>query len=286
MTTVPAPGPIGFDTLLSRSWTLFRRNWIVALPPVIAGVIVILALMVLVAVFVVAALAAGGLKRGGSPVPVPFFAGYFGIMLVAIVLYLWGYTAMFGMADAAWERGTATFGDGSAAFFARAGAVFVAGIGLFGVGIAALILALPTLLLALLAYPVVTMYVMPAVVSGGRGGFEAIGESFQLVRRFPGQSIIAFLVLVAIWYGISFIGGFFVLPLEFSMLPQGSETVPHAPPIALAVICGLGYLVAMAASMAYSGFFALALTGLYRDLAPRANASPLPPAPSGIVPAP
>jgi hypothetical protein len=206
--------------------------------------------------------------------------GYLAFIVFVLLVTLWGYSAMFGMADAAWARGTATFGDGFAAFRSRAGAVVVAGIGVCGLAIAALILAIPTLFIALLALPLVTMYVMPSVISGRRGGFEAIAESFRLVRRYLGPSVIAILVLLAIWYGLSFIGAIFIFPLEFSVLPQGSDTMPHMPPIALAVVCGVGYLISILLSMAYSGFFALAIVGLYRDLAARegmlpASADPL-----------
>lgn len=284
MTTLPAAGPIGLDTLLSRTWALFRRNWIVALPPIIAGLLTVVAIAAWAAYFIVAAIAHGGLDRAGSQLGASFLASYCIVLLLAVALTLWGYTAMFGMADAAWARGTATFADGFAAFRTRAGAVIVAGIGVFGLAIAALILAIPTLFIALLALPLVTMYVMPSVVSGRHGGFEAIGESFRLVRRFFGPSIVAILVLVAIWYGISFVGAFFVMPLEFAVMPQGSDTMPRMPPLGLAVFCGIGYLLSILVSMAYSGFFALAMVGLYRDLAPRTAASPLPPAPAGIVP--
>ena len=283
MTIVPVAGPIGFDTLLSRSWALFRRNWIVALPPLIAGFITIAGAAVFIAVATVALLASGP-RHPSASLGGAFVASYLLFVALVLVATLWGYTAMFGMADAAWERGTATFGDGFAAFRSRAGAVIVAGIGIFGLAIAAVILAIPTLLISLLALPLLAMYVMPSVVSGRRGGFEAIGESFRLVRRFFGPSIITMLVLLAIWYGISFVGAFFILPLEFAVMPQGADTMPRMPPIGLAVFCGIGYLLSIVASMVYSGFFALAIVGLYRDLAPRAAASPLPPAPAGIVP--
>ncbi|MBV8644423.1 MAG: hypothetical protein JO225_10960, partial [Candidatus Eremiobacteraeota bacterium] len=40
-----------------------------------------------------------------------------------------------------------------------------------------LLLAIPTLGIALIALPLFTMYVIPAVVSGGHDGYTAIGES-------------------------------------------------------------------------------------------------------------
>jgi hypothetical protein len=281
----PPPAPIGFDTLLSRSWALFKTNWIVALPPVIAGVVSVLAIGVWTVVLTLAVIAAS--VRAHAPAAerliVPLAASGVVLIVLVVVLVLWSYAAMYGMADAAWARGTATFADGFAAFRTRAGALIVAMIGMIGLALAAVILALPTLLLSILALPLATMYVLPSVVSGGRGGFEAIGESFRLVRRFFGQSIVAFLVLIAILYGISLVGTVFILPLEFSVMPQGSE-LPHAPPLGLALVCGVGYLLSIVASTAYTGFYALAIVGLYRDLAPRAAAAPLPPAPAGIVP--
>ncbi|MDB5072570.1 MAG: hypothetical protein JWM87_3681 [Candidatus Eremiobacteraeota bacterium] len=279
MTIVPAPIP--FDTLLSRSWALFRRNWIVALPPVIAGLITIAGAVVFAVIATVAVLASGP-RHPSATLGGTFVVSYFGFVALVLVVTLWGYTAMFGMAGAAWERGTATFGDGFAAFRSRGGAVIVAAIGVFGLAIAAVILAIPTLLVSLLALPLLVMYVMPSVISGGRGGFEAIGESVRLVRRFFGPSVITLLVLLAIWYGISFVGAFFILPLEFAVMPQGADVMPRMPPIGLAVFSGIGYVLSILASMAYSGFFALAVVGLYRDLAPRAAASPLPPAPAGM----
>lgn len=283
MTIVPAASPIGFDTLLSRSWALFRRNWIVALPPLIAGLVTIAGVAVFGAIAVVAVVASAS-RHSSAALGGTFVVSYLVFVALVLVATLWGYTAMFGMADAAWERGTTTFGDGFAAFRSRGGAVIVAAIGITGLAIAAFILAIPTLLISLLALPLLTMYVMPAVVGGRRGGFEAIGESMRLVRRFFGPSIITMLVLLAIWYGISFIGAFFILPLEFAVMPQGADTTPRMPPLGLAVFCGIGYLLSIGASMVYSGFFALAIVGLYRDLAPREAVSPLPPAPAGIVP--
>lgn len=290
MTTLPAPGPIGFDTLLSRSWELFKRNWIVALPPVIASFVSLSVVGALATVLIVSAFTAAAtdkIDRLGSVLAGSFVVSFFAVALLVAVLSFWAYTATFGMADAAWERGRASFADGNAAFFRRGGATFVAFVGMVGLSIAALILALPTLGLALLALPLALMYVMPAVVSGGRGGFAAIGESFRLVRRFPGQSIIAILILVAILYGTSFIGAFFVMPVEFAAMPPGGAepALPRLPPIGLLVGCGIGYVLSLIVTTAYYGYMAIALTGLYRDLAPRADVPPVPvPATLGVPP--
>lgn len=276
-TPPPPPGPVPFDQLFSHSWQVFRRNWTIALPPVIAGIVTMVGFLTFVVLIAVAAFASaiGGRVNGSAIASLAL--GYCAFLVVAILVGLWGYVSMFGMADAAWTRGTATFGDGFAAFRERGGATFLSWIGIFGLAIAALILALPTLGIALLAFPLVVMYVMPSAVVGRRGGFEAIGESFRLVRRFFGTSALTALVLVAISYGIGMIGGFAVYPVEIAAMPVGGSdpTAFRVPPIPLLVGSGLVYVVSLVASMAYYGFAATVLVGLYRDLIARPEPAPV-----------
>ncbi len=280
MTAPPVRDPLAFDALLSSSWVLFRRNWIVALPPLIAAVIVIGVVAVLAAVALVWAIGAGSKHESLEPLYAVGLLLYVLLCIGGIALSIWAYCAMFGMADAAWEHGTTTFADGNAAFRARGGAFLVAIIGFIGVGIVALILALPTLFIALLALPLFTMYALPAVVGGGRGGFEAIGDSFRLVRRFFLPSLITCVVLYGIAYGISFIAAIPIVPLELAMMPGSGETMPHVPPIPLLVFGGIGYLAAIVVQLAYTGFYAIAIVGMYRALI----AQPPPPIASPAVP--
>lgn len=283
MIAPPARDPLAFDALLSSSWALFRRNWIVALPPVIALAIWLVTFAVLAGIAVATALSGtGGMQHEPSTSLIwVVVLLYLVALIVGIGVNVWAYAAMFGMADAAWERGTTTLADGNAAFRARVGPFLLALLGLIGVGIAALILALPTLFLALLALPLFTMYVLPAVVGGGRGGFDAIGESFRLVVRFFLPSLIACLVLYGIMYGISFIATLPILPLEFSIMPGPGETMPHFPPIPLLILGVTGYVIAIVASLAYYGFYAIAIVGLYRSLIaqPVPTATPAVPSP-------
>jgi hypothetical protein len=266
VTTLPAPDPLAFGELLSRSWALFKRNWIVALPMVIAVGVMIVAFVVF-AVIVIATLArSNNFSQLSSRTIAGLVIGYLAFFVVLTVAVWWATVATYGMAHAAWERGTTTFADGFAAFRFRGWQVVVAFIGLVGIGIAAVILALPTLGLALLALPILTMYTLPSVVGGGRGGFEAIGESFRLVRRFFLPSLITVLVLLAIQYGIGMVGGIAIFPLEFSVLPSGHETGLRMPPIPLLVGTGLLYVVSLIAGLAYSGFYAITLVGMYRSL--------------------
>jgi hypothetical protein len=274
MIAPPVRDPLAFDALLSSSWALFRRNWIVALPLVIAAFVIIVAVVILAAVAIAIAVATGSTQQPNTSVIVVFALLYIVLCVGIVALSLWAYAAMFGMADAAWERGTATFADGNAAFRSRGGALLLALIGLLGVGIVALILALPTLLIALLAFPLFTMYVLPAVVSGRRGGFEAIADSFRLVRAYFLPSLIAFVVLFGISYGISFIGAIPIVPLELAMLPSAGQTTPNLPSIPLLIFGGVGYLIAIALQLAYAGFYAIALVGMYRSLTAQPSAAP------------
>ncbi len=279
MSMVSPPAPSGVDTLLARSWTLFKRGWIVALPPFIGTTIIIAAMVVYVAALIAAGIA-DAIARHGDTLPTTLLTtigvGYVVVLVGAVVVSLWAYAAMFGMADALWEHGTTSFGDGFAAFRTRGAALFVAGIGFFGLAIVALVLALPTLCLALFAYPLLTMYTVPAVVSGGRGGFEAFGESFRLVRAYFVPSIIAMLVLYGIWYGVSLVGSVAIVPLEMSVMPEGSSDAGlRMPPIPLMIGSAFAYVITLVASIAYAGFIAVALTGLYRELTGRL-ASPQP----------
>jgi hypothetical protein len=283
VTTAPAPKPLGLDALLKQSWLLFKRNWTVALPPFIAMFAIMIVVFVVVLVCVFAAVAHGSPERWSGGFIATLVGAY--LMLIAFVLLasLWAGVAMFGMADAVWERGTTTLGDGMAAFGACAGASFVAMVGMFGLAIAAIVLFLPTLGLSIIALPFVTMYVFPAVVTGRRGGFEAIRESFLLVRHFFGASAIVYLVLYAIQYGISLLMLGAIFPLEFAMIPMGSDTGLRMPPLPLLGFSGTLYLATIVALIAYNGFHTLALVGMYRDLLAQPAHQALPPAGGAIV---
>ena len=289
MTTVQAPEPARFEAILSRTWALFKPNWTIALPPLIAIIVIVIGAAALGAASVVAAVGASATRNshGAEGLVAGLIVAVLVYVIAAFLLAMWGVLAMYGMADAVWTRGSATFADGNATFFSRFGAVLVAFVGMVGIVFAALILALPTLGLALLAMPLVTMYVLPSVVSGRRGGFEAIGESFRLVRRFFVPSALTLLILYAIAYGLSFVGAIGIVPLEFSMMGTSGTSLPVFPPIPLLVICGTFYFASILLSVIYSGFQALALVGLYRELIAQPEYLPVPgpyPPPAPIVP--
>jgi hypothetical protein len=276
MTTTAPREPMSLETVLSGSWTLFRRNWIVTLPMVFVTIGLFVALVIVVVVAAVSGLATTTAKGVPSPGFVAALAvGY----LICLALFAFAAIAAtgatYGMADAAWERGTATFADGAAAMRTRTGALFVAIIGFVAAGVVMLILLIPTLGLAMLALPVVTMYVFPAVVCGGFGGFDAFRESWRLVRRYLGTSAIAVLILLAIQYLITMVMYVGILPLEIGIgaATSGSSRVPNLGlVIPLFVLFGVVMVLMVVFLYAFAAYHTLAIVGLYRWLRARAAA--------------
>ena len=270
MTAAAEVPPVSVDTLLRRSWTLLRTNWVIVAPMLIVAI----AFFVLFGGLAVLGIAYGVVSPHGTAASA---GGVIALLfLVAIVvgagLGAVAYDALYGMADAAWTRGTTTLGDGVAAAGARLGDTIVAMVGFVGVVIAAVILALPTLGLVFLALPLVTMYVFPAVVSGGFGGFAAFGESWRLVRRYFGTSAITMLILIAINYLISMVAWVAIVPFEFMAGGSGQGHPTLGAIAALIVVGGIVGIVVMIASLVYTAYYAIALTGLYRWLHARALA--------------
>jgi len=269
----PAPAPIEFGALFTRSWELFKRNWIVALPPIVAGflaIVVIGAFTVAAAVGAVATNAAHNAWRDYAEWAIGCSLVVF---LLLVVIGLWAQIATYAMADAAWARGTTTFDDAFAAFWSRAGAVLVAWIGTAGVAVLALILVLPTLGLSMIGLTLVTMYVLPAAIAGKRGGFEAIGESFTLIRRFFVPSLVTWLGLYAIQYGLTFLIYGAIVPLQISV-PTWSNSAMQMPPFPLLALSGGSFGIFALALFAYVGFSAIVQVGLYRDLSAQPELPP------------
>jgi hypothetical protein len=302
MTTTAPLTPMSLETILSGSWTLFRRNWIIALPMVFVTIGFFVALVIVAVVAIVSGLGTTTAKGVPSGLVAALAVGY----LISLVLFalaaLAATAATYGMADAAWERGTATFADGLAVAGTRTGALFVAMIGFVAAVVVMLILLIPTLGLVMLALPVVTMYVFPAVVCGGYGGFEAFRESWRLVRRYAGTSAIAILILLAIQYLIVMVMYVGILPLEIGIgaATSGSNHVPNLGlVIPLFVLLGVVMILTLLLSYGFAAYHTLAIVGLYRWLRARAVAEdaaalvtgplafagvPLPPAPEPPAP--
>jgi hypothetical protein len=283
-TLPPAPQPVPLETLLSRSWVLFRRNWIVAMPPIIATVVIALAAAAIFGSLAVTLWA----HRASTFTPQlggGFALGLLVVFVVIVAAGVWSEAAMFGMADAVWVKGTTTFGDGFAAFERRGVALLLAGVGIVGLVIVAFILALPTLGLAFIALPLFTMYVIPSVVTGGRDGFTAIGESFRLVQRFFGASAIVLLVLIAIQYGISMVASVPLYVFQFATLTtMESHKGGVVPALGALVLIGVWFVFAMIVLLAYKGYYTIAIVGLYRSLFAPPAVPPPPPASGPLMP--
>ena len=112
MTTVPAPPPLSLEALLSRTWSIFRRNWIIALPPLIAMIAIMVALVVIVIVCVAAAIAHGNPDHWSGGFIATLVGAYLLFIVLVLAASLWSTIASYAMADGAWHRGTTSFGDG------------------------------------------------------------------------------------------------------------------------------------------------------------------------------
>ncbi len=269
----PAPVVIRSKPLvepaLSQAWILFRRSWRLLIATLLlASVAAIVGFGTLIAVTMVP-LALHGAFATHAPLTPEFVARIAllsaGAFVVGVAAWLWTYAAAFGIADALLTRGSATFADAVLAFRRCWGALLLAAVGAMLIGMVAVLLAIPTLGLALLAFPLVLMYVPSSIVSGGRGGFAAIGESFRLVRRRLGASALAIVVLIAINYAISFLTFPFMLPLQFALATMDPKS-PAFPPVSVFVSCAIGLAVISIVGLAYYGYAALVLSGLYREI--------------------
>ncbi len=243
--------PYSIETLLARSWDVLRANPIVLVVPFVAALAIVAAFAWAMAQFGLLSFFAHlffldpqALQNLPTPPPRPgrvigwTFGGY---ALVALVVGYLLTACTFGIAGAAWERGHATLADGLAAARAALVPALVAFVGLLGLALVATVLALPTLFISFFAYAVFSMYVMPALFVGRRGGFAAIGESFRLVRRRFVPSLLTFLIAYALQYACSFL--FF--PLSF---------VPY------------GLFLSIALGYASFGVLAIIFVGQYRAL--------------------
>jgi|HubBroStandDraft_1064217.scaffolds.fasta_scaffold64537_2 hypothetical protein len=262
------PEPIRLEALLGGSWRLLRTHAAIVVP-LLLGLVFMVPVVAAFVDFIVRAQHADVLDdRAGWT--------FLGICVAWLLVYVYTFIALlatFAMADALWTRGTTSMGEGFRLALARFWPAVGAYIGLFGLALAALILILPTLGLSFLALLVFTMYVLPAVVGGRRGGFAAVEESLRIVRRYFGASALALLVAIAIEYAISLLFtplSFFAFALVgIPLTPPTTSTPPptlHMPPMPALVGAGVIFFLAMACLYAYYSFYALLTCGLYRSL--------------------
>jgi hypothetical protein len=283
-----AATPVKIDLILRLAWSLFSRDPIVALPMLVFVFAIVVMFGGLTVGLVMAVFSAAAHHQKGPPanlIPLGVAAGV--AWVLAFVLQPLVYTAVYGLADAAWMRDSATAADAFSAIRQRWVATYVAVVGYLALGFAAVILTIPTLGLVWFAFPVFTMYVFPAVVAGRRSGIDAIVESIRLVRHKLAISALATLILFAIQYAASFVVFPFLVPMQFAIMTStanGQQGLPHLEAWQFA-LAAAGYILLFALICASMGFNALVQTGLYRALQPigdtPSTALAAPPGPEG-----
>jgi hypothetical protein len=165
-----------------RAWQLLSENWIIIVPGLVIGIAAALIVWLLGIFGFATAVGFGTVGLGGAGVASAFLSiVVIGVVIMLATILAIAYTT--GMAGAAWRTGHTTLDDGAAAFRADGTQILVAVVLLFLIGIVAVALAVPTLGLAFLAYYIFFLYVLPAVIVGGRSGSDAIGDSARLAAR-------------------------------------------------------------------------------------------------------
>lgn len=184
-----------------RSWQLLTENWILIVPGLVIGIVAAIVVWLLTAYGIASAVGFSAVGMGGVGVMSAFLSTVLvGVVLMLATILVIAYTT--GMAGAAWRTGKATLDDGAAAFRTDGVQIFVAVVLLFLLGIVAVALAVPTLGLALLAFYLFFLYVLPSVIVGNRPATEAISESARMtMRNFV--ATIAIVILLAIAFMIA-----------------------------------------------------------------------------------
>ncbi len=210
------------ESVLSRSWQLLTRNWIIIVPGIVIG------LVVGIIDDILAPPATYG-DPATTGVAVAHAVGGVVSSLIAVVVGIAGFVATqcytVGMAGAAWERGRTTLADGAAALRDDATNVLTTAFGTLVLGFLAALLALPTLFVSVIVFYLFLLFAIPAAIVGNRRGFSAIGESISIARhRFLTVLIIGIVigVIAALGTGISLVFAFAPLlgPIVAAIISQ------------------------------------------------------------------
>jgi hypothetical protein len=210
----------GLSNIFSESWRLLVHNPAIVLPGILIGF----------AKSLLEVAISPGLEGGTAQHVATIVLGYV-IQLVATIASI-AFTT--GMAAAAWERGTGTFGDGWSALTRDGGRVAVAFLGVLLLGGIAGILIAYTYGLSAIAFGFFCLYVMASAVVGERNGLAAIRESWTIAYERVVQTL-----------GIAF--GLFVIFLavgiaaEAVALVQGVGALPAAILATLLIGATLAY---------------------------------------------
>ena len=167
-----------------RALALLNANWSMILPGLVIGAL--------------SGLLEGLFTPPDTATPAGSAIGLILILITDVVAAILAIAYTTGMAQAAWTRGHATFGDGAQAFRREGGHVFIAMLVLLVLGLAAAFLAPFTVGLSLAVYAFFCIYTMPAAVVGERKGFEAVSESAEIAYHRPLQTGILIVAIAII----------------------------------------------------------------------------------------
>ncbi len=219
------------ESLLVRSWRLLNANWRIIVPGIVIG----LAAGIVIGLLAIAASAGAD----SEPSPLAPIAGLLSsIVWVAATIVSLAYTT--GMAQAAWEKGRASFQDGRRAFRENGLQLFIALVVLTLIGMIALLLTIPTLGLSLLAFVFFFLYTIPEVIVKDRPALEAVAESCRFATRNFASTLLIAIVMGALAFAT-------LLPMTL-----------------LAVVPVVGPLLSATLLQAVIAFFALLLVGELR----------------------
>ncbi len=169
-------------SVFRHSWTLLRTNRIIILPGLIVGVVASL----LIGFFMLTGIASYSVLTNTGMARSAFQSAYYGIALSSMVAILGAVLVMAytgGMALAAWTSGKASLRDGTRTFLQEGTSLFSSLLWLIFLGAVAALLGLVTFGFSILAYIVLMLYVVPAVVVDDVGAREAVRRSFHVAGK-------------------------------------------------------------------------------------------------------
>ncbi len=185
----------------THSLVLLRRNIVIVVPSLAIALVSAALAFLLSSSGYLSMQYFGDLNAQGGGAFWQFFATIVDVAL-RILGALVAIAFTTGMAAAAWDRGTATLGDGLAALRREGLQLLVALVVLFLIGLVASALVLPTFGISVVAYMVFMIYTMPAVVVSERAAQDAIVDSVRLAAaNFGATFALVILILVVALIG-------------------------------------------------------------------------------------
>jgi hypothetical protein len=247
----------------TSAFQLVIKNWMLAVPQLIVAIV---ALVLAIILGMGSIFAAGGLgammgRGGDSGAGLAALTGILGtlwiIILVAGILGMIAYAATIVAANDAWAGRpvdiAAAVGKGMASFIQLL---------IFGIiiGIACGILAIT--IVGPLILGILMMYGFQAIVLGGHSGVSAMGESYRLVTKNFGPSIIAILAVIVVYIAS------FIISMVLGIIPIIGQIIS----LLISVFVG-----AYACSVV-TRFYSLIVSGATVASMPASTAPPSPPA--------